>query len=405
MSHYSQRQFFRRVRRRFPQFFDGVSVVDLGSLYINGDCRQFFTNYTYVGVDVGPGYNVDVVSLAHEYKPEKQFDVVVSAEMLEHDPYYKQSLLNMVELVRPGGLVAFSCASMNRPEHGTANASPWVNPLGSKEFNNYYKNLREEDIREVLDCDKIFSEYEISYSPYKWDLYFWGIKKDKSKSTIVYYSHNQEEEYFERVICENILSLKGDIPIISVSHKPMPWFGTNICVGDVGICGHNAFRQLLIGSQLATTPFIICAESDDLYPPEYFQFIPPDENKFYRYTNLYLLFMKKGWFRFQPKYHHEGGQICGREYLIDTLSNTLGNQMWRQDAFIENPAYYTNRINKPELEYFTGENPIISVKTVNGMHSKTNVAQGRKSQRVLPYWGTTEDVKIKLGLVGKEYDR
>src|SRR3990167_9323101 len=105
--------------------------------------------------------------------------------------------------------------------------------------------------------------------------------------TIVYYTSNREDEAFEKKIRDNLLKVCGDIPIISVSHKPID-LGINICVGVQETCNYNLFRQIQTGCKLATTPFIISAEADCLYPPDYFQFIPPEPNKCYKCTNVYV---------------------------------------------------------------------------------------------------------------------
>ena len=60
--------------------------------------------------------------------------------------------------------------------------------------------------------------------------------------TIIYYTANREKESFENKVRENILKVKGDLPVISVSQKPID-FGKNICVGDIGQNYLNAFRQ------------------------------------------------------------------------------------------------------------------------------------------------------------------
>ena len=41
----------------------------------------------------------------------------------------------------------------------------------------YYKNVDEEDVRECIDVDSLFSEYEFDVELNHCDLYFWGIKK------------------------------------------------------------------------------------------------------------------------------------------------------------------------------------------------------------------------------------
>ena len=43
--------------------------------------------------------------------------------------------------------------------------------------NEYYKNVTEEDIRECINIDNIFSYYKFDIETNHCDLYFWGIKK------------------------------------------------------------------------------------------------------------------------------------------------------------------------------------------------------------------------------------
>lgn len=180
MAHQEQKNFFSNVKSQFPDRFKNCNVLDVGSLDINGNNRYLFTNYTYTGIDIGPGPNVDIVSLGHEYKSEELYDVVISSECFEHDRYYPKTIENCVKLTKPGGLFTFTCASIGRPEHGTLRTSPSDAPLLSEidlEWANYYKNLSQDDIREVLNVDDIFETYYFEYSTVCFDLYFWGIKK------------------------------------------------------------------------------------------------------------------------------------------------------------------------------------------------------------------------------------
>ncbi len=76
-------------------------ILECGSLNVNGSIKDILevdTNKNeYVGLDWRAGNYVDVVSLAHEYNPGHQFDSVLSASMLEHDPYWDKSITNMVK--------------------------------------------------------------------------------------------------------------------------------------------------------------------------------------------------------------------------------------------------------------------------------------------------------------------
>lgn len=180
MSHKEQRDFFLQLRNQFPNYFQNCSVLDIGSLDINGNNRYLFQNYSYIGVDIGAGKNVDVICKGHEYTSPTQFDLIISSECFEHDMFYKKTIANCVNLTKPGGMFTFTCASTGRAEHGTISSDIKSSPLTSKinEWNTYYKNLTEDDVKKSLnDWDSYFLDYYFEYSPVKCDLYFWGIKK------------------------------------------------------------------------------------------------------------------------------------------------------------------------------------------------------------------------------------
>lgn len=178
--HTEQTDFCRMVLDRYPHFQRGVAVLDVGSRDINGNNRVLFSEAKYTGVDVSEGLNVDVVCFAHElYKhfPQGCFDVVISTEMLEHDPNYVRSCTAMLRSVRSGGLLLITCATTGRPEHGTRRTgtvedNPAVDLIG----NDYYRNLTPEDLHEALP-PVLFETHGFEINHTTHDLYFWGIKK------------------------------------------------------------------------------------------------------------------------------------------------------------------------------------------------------------------------------------
>jgi SAM-dependent methyltransferase len=173
MAHKEQINFCKSVKEQFPQFFRGVTVLDIGSLDINGNNHYLFEDYSYIGVDLGEGRNVDVVSRGHEYKSDERYDVVVSTECFEHDEYWKETILNVIKHLRNGGLFLFTCATEGRPEHGTKRTSPQNAPF----VGDYYRNLTEDIIMAEINFDEYFSKYKFSSRQNPADLYFWGIKK------------------------------------------------------------------------------------------------------------------------------------------------------------------------------------------------------------------------------------
>jgi hypothetical protein len=172
MSHQSQLDFVKSVKDMFPYSFKEATVLEVGSLNINGSVRQFFINCDYVGVDLAEGRGVDIVGFVHTLPlAENSFDTVISCECFEHDKHWQETFKTMYKVAK--GLVIFSCATTGRPEHGTTATNPQDSPF----TNDYYKNLTEKDFKEAFDLDSMFSKYQFSVNESSKDLYFWGLKK------------------------------------------------------------------------------------------------------------------------------------------------------------------------------------------------------------------------------------
>lgn len=207
--------------------------------------------------------------------------------------------------------------------------------------------------------------------------------------TIVYYTANQEQPEFEQKVVDQILAVKGSLPVISVSQKPMD-FGENICVGDVGRTYLNAFRQLLIGCEKTTSKFIFTAESDCLYPPGYFNFVPKDERSIYSHTNTWVLW-KRGNDKYYYKEQTHAGMVYGREFLIKFLNESFkGLPMWSREK-VGFPFYKKDQ----EFIYFSTL-PIVSMKTGDGIQKGTRTDPRVSPKRVLEYWGDAHSLKERI---------
>jgi len=190
-------------------------------------------------------------------------------------------------------------------------------------------------------------------------------------TTVIYYTSNRENKAFEQKIMERLTQV--DLPIITVSQKPVN-IGRNIVVGDIGVSDQNVFKQMLIGCEVAETPFVIFAEADTLYPPEYFKY-KPKELKRYWFEPVYILYRNKD--SFFLKGRSDCGHMAGRELAIKLLKEG-GNKGMRYKGI--------HRPTKVELK-----NPIINIKTGDGMRPKTQT--GRIPVTRLPYWGKATDVR------------
>ncbi len=102
MAHPAQAEFFSSVRTHYPTAFTGARVLEVGSLDINGSVRELFANCQYVGVDLQLGRGVDLACQGQLVEfPSGHFDTTISAECLEHNPYWRETVANMLRMTRP----------------------------------------------------------------------------------------------------------------------------------------------------------------------------------------------------------------------------------------------------------------------------------------------------------------
>ena len=205
--------------------------------------------------------------------------------------------------------------------------------------------------------------------------------------TILYYTSNREAPEFEKRIQDNLLKVSGGLPIISISQKPIS-LGTNICVGDVGTSGFNMFRQVQIGLREVKTDFVISAEADCMYPPDYFKFVPTKLDVAYRDSNLYVMGRHRDYFYHKP----EGAthaQVVGTQYYLERLNFLFqGAPNWSTEE--KNFPKERNKQNDifEKIEYWESENPVVQIKTKRSMRHYTH------SERIpiynLSYWGDSK---------------
>lgn len=202
-------------------------------------------------------------------------------------------------------------------------------------------------------------------------------------ATIIYYTSNQEGVSFERRIKDNILKVTN-LPIISISQIPIE-FGDNFCVGEVGASGFNMFRQVQKACEIAKTRFVISAEADCLYPPDYFNFLPDRDDVCYRNNNLYVMGQWRKYF-YKKNEGATHAQIIGREYYLNVLNKLFkGAPAWSMKERNFPKERNGNDDVFDKVEFFTTENPVVQIKTTRSMRHYTH--SDRTPVYKIPYWG------------------
>lgn len=218
--------------------------------------------------------------------------------------------------------------------------------------------------------------------------------------SIVYYTANFAPESFVSKIRKNLLEAKGDIPLISVSQKPID-FGHNICVGEIGRHHLNIYKQALIGAKVATTKYIAMAEDDVLYHPSHFE-LRPDPGKFgynLNYWGLYTWTVPLFSYRNRRNFHT---LICERELFIEAMEERFNK--WPDESKIDiahwaEPGRYEGAghlgVTVRVTEDFYSDYPNVVFSHPEAMQYLTlgkKKRMGDVKAVEIPHWGRAEEV-------------
>ena len=121
--HLSSLQNMRNFRGKYLSGREGelLTIMDIGSQSYGESYRGIFTlgQWTYIGVDVVAGANVDVV-LGDLYKwhelKTNSVDVVISGQVFEHIEFFWLTMEEIARILKPGGLCCIIAPS-GGPEH------------------------------------------------------------------------------------------------------------------------------------------------------------------------------------------------------------------------------------------------------------------------------------------------
>lgn len=96
--------------RAFDQLYvrEGDAILEVGSLDVNGSCREIFEGHDYLGIDWSPGPGVDIAIDGYDWNgviSDGYYDIVISAQAMEHDPKFWLTLANIAKATKPGGHV------------------------------------------------------------------------------------------------------------------------------------------------------------------------------------------------------------------------------------------------------------------------------------------------------------
>ena len=117
---------YDKMARFRRDYLDGrkherLTIYDIGSQDINGSYRPLFSEpaWRYVGVDMAPGKNVDLL-LKNPYHwreiPAGSADVIVSGQTFEHTEFFWETTAQIARALKIGGICCILAPSAG-PEH------------------------------------------------------------------------------------------------------------------------------------------------------------------------------------------------------------------------------------------------------------------------------------------------
>jgi len=237
--------------------------------------------------------------------------------------------------------------------------------------------------------------------------------------TIIYLTDNSLDETLAQKCRELLVKEAGDIPIISVSQKPIE-LGENICVGEIGRSWLSLYKQQLAGLKAAKTKYISIAEHDVLYTHEHFAFIPPRDDVFYYNENCWLAQWGGNHPELNGMYSTYWGTrfalsqlVCNRElhikaieermYLFEQGCRSITNagepgvckdlsaayELAKSGSHAHLSGYMEKHLTKFNAEGFKTELPNLDIRHGSNF---TGPKRGKNRCYSLPYWGEFKDI-------------
>lgn len=124
-----------------------VVVLDIGGRDVGGpwggSVHDLFPNAAYVVLDIAEGRDVDIVTDAATWVPDRMFDIVLAVECFEHTWLWPEICATALQALRSGGRLIATMAGPGRAPHG-ALGEPYP-AVGE-----YYANVAPDDLAHVL---------------------------------------------------------------------------------------------------------------------------------------------------------------------------------------------------------------------------------------------------------------
>ena len=131
------------------------------------------------------------------------------------------------------------------------------------------------------------NKWDKAVHPFQWLLDKFAPVPDWEVSKgVLYYTDNQLDPTIMKACQEKLLDSINGHRLVTVGLKPMDGFGDNLTL-DLERGHLTMFKQILAGLEALDTDIVYFCEHDCIYPPEHFEFTPPDRETYYYNMNTW----------------------------------------------------------------------------------------------------------------------
>ncbi len=217
--------------------------------------------------------------------------------------------------------------------------------------------------------------------------------------TVIYYTANVLKEPFATKVREILWKAKENLPLISVSQKPMD-YGQNIIV-DFPRSYLSIYKQILVGAKAATTEFVALAEDDCLYSKEHFFTFRPKLDEFAYDMARWSIYSWSKPAIFSIKYRISNSTlIAPRELLISALEERFAkfpDESKIPLRFFSEPGKYEKYlgVTTQKIKQFTSKCPCVVFshpEAIGYDYLGNRKGLGELQAYDIPFWGKAEDM-------------
>jgi len=225
------------------------------------------------------------------------------------------------------------------------------------------------------------------------------------KKGIVYYTHNECQEYILNACRDQIDRCLNGMPLVSVSLQPLDWH-ENIVL-QLKPCDLTMFEQQLAGLEAIDADVVFFCEHDVLYHPSHFDFDPPRDDIYYFNINVWAVDADTG-----QGIHYDGmrmtsGLVAYRDIHIEHYTNKVkwvaerGKMSRRKIGYEPGKPVSRKRLGDYGRRHYRSEYPNVDIKhdfnitrkrfDLSDFNNRKHIEDSWVSDYEVPYWGSIKD--------------